>query len=77
MGSNEEVYRETVLVTGFGPFGVHTINASNESVKLLSTLEMERELGIRLVTKEIPVIYEYVQNTIPELWESYKPKVRL
>lgn len=79
MGSNEDipVYNETVLVTGFGPFGVHTVNASSESVKLLATLDLEREFGIRLITKEIPVIYDYVQTNIPLLWENYKPKVRL
>lgn len=79
MGSNEDipVYNETVLVTGFGPFGVHAVNASSESVKLLPTLDLERELGIRLITKEIPVIYDYVQTNVPQFWETFKPKVRL
>lgn len=77
MRSNKEVpvYEETVLVTGFGPFGVHKINASMESVKLLPSLDLEGELGIQLVTKEIPVEYSYVKNQIPQLWEMYKPKV--
>lgn len=77
MGSNEDasVYKDTVLVTGFGPFGVHEVNASMESVKLLHSLDIERELGIRLVTHEIPVIYEYVQTNICKLWDTYKPKV--
>lgn len=78
MGSNEEapVYNETVLVTGFGPFGVHEVNASMEAVKLLPSLDLERELGIRLVTREIPVVYDYVKSTIPQLWELHKPKVK-
>lgn len=77
MGSNEEVhvYDDTVLVTGFGPFGVHAVNASNECVKLLPSLGLERELGIRLITKEIPVDYQYVQSNVPKFWETYKPKV--
>ena len=77
MGSNEEapVYQETGLVTGFGPFGVHAVNASMETVKLLTSLDVERELGIRLVTREIPVVYDYVQNMVPQLWELYQPKV--
>ncbi len=77
MGSNEEasVYNETVLVTGFGPFGVHEVNASFEAVKLLPSLDLERELGVRLVTREIPVVYDYVKSTIPQLWELHKPKV--
>lgn len=77
MGSNEEALssKDTVLVTGFGPFGVHEVNASIESVKLLHSLNVEHELGIRLVTQEIPVIYEFVQTNIPKLWDAYKPKV--
>nr|CAH0101954.1 unnamed protein product [Daphnia galeata] len=77
MGSNEEflVNEETVIVTGFGPFGVHKINASMETVKLLRSLDVERELGIQLVTKEIPVEYDYVKNEIPILWKLYKPKL--
>ncbi|XP_032789600.2 pyroglutamyl-peptidase 1 [Daphnia magna] len=77
MGSNKEVpaCKETVLVTGFGPFGVHKINASMETVKLLPSLDLERELGIQLVTKEIPVEYSYVKTQIPQLWELYKPKL--
>lgn len=77
MGSNEEflVNEETVIVTGFGPFGVHKVNASMETVKLLRSLDVERELGIQLVTKEIPVEYDYVKNEIPILWKLYKPKV--
>lgn len=79
MGSNEEfpVCEDTVIVTGFGPFGVHKINSSMEAVKLLRGLEVERELGIQLVTKEIPVEYDYVKNEIPILWQLYKPKVMI
>ena len=46
-----------------------------ETVKLLRSLDVERELGIQLVTKEIPVEYDYVKNEIPILWKLYKPKV--
>lgn len=79
MGSNEEfpVCEDTVIVTGFGPFGVHKINSSMEAVKLLRGLDVERELGIQLVTKEIPVEYDYVKNEIPILWQLYKPKVMI
>nr|CAG4642094.1 EOG090X0F1W [Eurycercus lamellatus] len=77
MGSNEESFRnaDTVLVTGFGPFGMHTTNASIEAVKLLPSLNLEQDLEIKLVTKEIPVTYDYVQTNIPLMWEMYKPKL--
>ncbi len=50
--------------------------SGTEAVKLLPTLDIENELNIKLVTiKEVPVVYDYVQNNIPELWKTYKPKV--
>nr|CAG4641255.1 EOG090X0F1W [Eulimnadia texana] len=67
--------RDTVLVTGFGPFGVHTINASWEAVKLLRSTGIEEELGIQLVTQEIQVEYRHVTETVPVYWELYKPKL--
>ncbi|KZS15480.1 putative Pyroglutamyl-peptidase 1 pyroglutamyl-peptidase I pyrrolidone-carboxylate peptidase pgp-I pyroglutamyl aminopeptidase I PAP-I [Daphnia magna] len=42
-----------------------TINSSMETVKLLPSLDLERELGIQLVTKEIPVEYGYVKTVYP------------
>lgn len=78
MGSCEVASKDVVVVTGFGSFGVHTINASTEAVKLLPTLDIENELNIQLViVKEIPVVYDYVQNNIPELWKTYKPKLMI
>jgi pyroglutamyl-peptidase len=76
MGSNSVANtKDVVLVTGFGPFGEHKINASWESVKLLPGTDIEKELGIQLVTVEIPVEYSYVQQNIPALWDVYKPQV--
>lgn len=66
---------DTVVVTGFGPFGNHVVNASMETVKLLATLEIEKELNIKLVTQELPVKYDYVKDTIPKIWELYNPKL--
>ena len=67
--------RDVVVITGFGPFGAHTVNASMEAVKLLPTLGLEKELNITLVIKEIPVEYDYVKNNILKIWQLYKPKV--
>lgn len=64
-----------VVVTGFGPFGPHKINASWESVKLLKDTDIEKELGIQLVTEQVPVVYNCVEKRVPKLWETYKPLV--
>lgn len=65
----------TVVVTGFGPFKKHNINASWEAVKLLPGSGLEKELGIRLVVDEIPVSYESVGTKVPQMWDRYKPLV--
>lgn len=67
--------KDTVLVTAFGPFGRHKINASSQAVKLLPSLNLEEELGVNLVTLELPVVYETVKETVPRLWEVYNPRV--
>lgn len=67
------VMQDTVIVTGFGPFRNHNVNASWEAVRFLPTTGIEKELGIRLVTEEVPVSYEYVETKIPQLWTCHKP----
>ncbi|XP_057663936.1 pyroglutamyl-peptidase 1 [Diorhabda carinulata] len=61
--------KENIIVTGFGPFDKHLVNASWESVKLLPD-EIE---GINLIKQEIPVEYQHVQTNIPKLWEQHRP----
>ncbi|PSN44877.1 Pyroglutamyl-peptidase 1 [Blattella germanica] len=65
--------KETILVTGFGPFGEHKINASWECVRLLPTLNVEEEFGVKLVVKEVPVTYKYVSEHIPSFWKELDP----
>lgn len=65
----------TVVVTGFGPFNKHNINASWEAVKLLPGSGLEKELGIQLVVDEVPVSYESVGTKVPQMWDRYKPLV--
>uniref|UniRef100_A0A1B6MIU3 Pyroglutamyl-peptidase I n=1 Tax=Graphocephala atropunctata TaxID=36148 RepID=A0A1B6MIU3_9HEMI len=65
--------RNTVIVTGFGPFKNHNINASWEAVRLLPSTGIENDLKICLVTEQIAVSYDDVGAKIPRLWESYKP----
>lgn len=62
---------DNILITGFGPFGVHKINASWECVSLLPN-EIQ---GYNIIKKEIPVMYSYVEENIPQLWNKYNPKV--
>ncbi|XP_069685828.1 pyroglutamyl-peptidase 1 [Periplaneta americana] len=71
--SVENETTNTVLVTGFGPFGEHKINASWESVKLLPSLNIDEEFGVKLIVEEIPVTYSYVSEKIPVLWKAHKP----
>lgn len=68
--------KNTVVVTGFGPFRCHKINASWEAVKLLPTLLDTDKLGITLVVEEIPVEYEETLIRIKNLQEQHKPMVR-
>ncbi|VEN59621.1 unnamed protein product [Callosobruchus maculatus] len=60
---------ETVLATGFGPFGEHKVNASWEAVKLLPDTIQDTSI----IKKEIPVIYGCVDSTVPSLWRQYNP----
>ncbi|KAF7395378.1 hypothetical protein HZH68_009428 [Vespula germanica] len=63
-----------ILVTGFGPFDNHIINASWEAVKELSKLWPQSELcNTQLITKQIPVSYEYVSTQISKLWQEHDP----
>lgn len=61
-----------VLVTGFGPFRDHSVNASWEAVKLLPNYKIE---GVNLHIKEIPVTYKDVEEIVPKLWKDLQPKV--
>jgi len=61
----------TVIVTGFGPFQGHEINASWEAVRLLPNLANGDE--INLLIEQLPVDYSYCSNRIPKLWNDLKP----
>ena len=63
-----------VLITGFGPFHHHKVNASWEAVKELREMGVEHSgKTVRLETREIPVVYETVSKEVPKLWEDLKP----
>lgn len=60
-----------IVVTGFGPFSGHPINASWESVKLLPK-EID---GFNIITEQIPVVYADVDTRVPYLWKTHNPQV--
>ncbi|XP_038632840.1 pyroglutamyl-peptidase 1 [Scyliorhinus canicula] len=63
----------TVVVTGFGPFGEHTTNASWVAVQELQKLGLGDEVD--LYVYEIPVEYQKVLDLIPSLWKRHKPQL--
>ncbi|XP_034936171.1 pyroglutamyl-peptidase 1 [Chelonus insularis] len=66
----------TVVVTGFGPFGKHSVNASWEAVNELAKTSNEKlktNFNVQLITEEIPVIYDHVNDRIPQIWKEYDP----
>ncbi|KAL9986079.1 hypothetical protein ACROYT_G000153 [Oculina patagonica] len=65
--------KPTVLVTGFGPFGLHQTNTSWMAVQELPNNELAEE--VNLVIKEIPVEYSAVDEQVPVLWNEVKPKL--
>lgn len=70
---DNERMKETVLVTGFAPFGSHTTNASWEAVKELKRIGLGDKYD--LVIHELDVVYEKVDSVVPELWRKYNPKL--
>ena len=72
MGSTSE---HSVLVTGFGPFGPHKVNASWEAVKKLRDTGIFLSDGTKVSAdyREIPVVYKAVSELIPKLWKEVKP----
>jgi len=67
----------TILVTGFGPFDTHMVNASWEAVKELQKLwgNSVEFSDVKLVAEEIPVSYDYVSDYVPHLWKKHDPSV--
>lgn len=66
----------TILVTGFGPFYGHSVNASWVAVQELARLTVLNPDGThcKLVIREIPVEYEVVATEVPKLWRDVNPR---
>lgn len=63
---------ETILLTGFGPFGDHARNSSGEGAELLHEEVLEVE-GFRLVSATLPVQLEQATAQLEELIAEHRP----
>lgn len=59
-----------ILVTGFDPFGGHTINPSWQAVQALDGFEFD---GHRVVAAQIPTRFGLSLRVLDELIDSYRP----
>lgn len=76
----EQIKIKNIVVTGFGPFGAHKINASWEAVKEFSKIsndKLKKNYNVNLIIEEIPVVYDHVDSRVPELWKEYDPLVSI
>ena len=72
----EESSNKSILVTGFGPFGEHTVNASWVAVGELTQIWDQRApewKSYTLSTHEVPVVYSYVEGSLPKIYEERTP----
>lgn len=69
------LFKPIVLVTGFGPYLNHPVNASWEAVKIMNKDEIEKKHNVELVLIELPVTYDNVDEFVPALWQTHTPKL--
>uniref|UniRef100_A0A667YY00 Pyroglutamyl-peptidase I n=1 Tax=Myripristis murdjan TaxID=586833 RepID=A0A667YY00_9TELE len=65
--------KKKVIVTGFEPFGEHTVNSSWVAVQELDRLGLGE--AVDLYVCEVPVEYQAVQSLLPSLWKQHQPQV--
>ncbi|CAG4989383.1 unnamed protein product [Colias eurytheme] len=75
MTDMDYLFKPIVLITGFGPYLNHPVNASWEAVKIMNKDEIEKKHKVELVQIEMPVTYENVDEFVPALWETHEPKL--
>ncbi|KAL8625442.1 hypothetical protein ACOMHN_018587 [Nucella lapillus] len=64
--------KPVVIVTGFGPFGSHKVNASSVAAWKLHEEGLDND-NVELLVMEMPVEYEAVKQLVPTLWEQHSP----
>ncbi|XP_066540324.1 pyroglutamyl-peptidase 1 isoform X1 [Hoplias malabaricus] len=72
-GKDSSSQKELVVVTGFGPFRQHLVNASWEAAKGLKRAGLGEGTDIDIA--EIPVSYAKARQALVEIWQRMKPKV--
>lgn len=65
--------KKKVVVTGFEPFGDHTVNSSWVAVQELERLGLGE--AVDLYVCEVPVEYQAVQSLLPSLWKEQRPEL--
>ena len=65
--------QQTVLLTGFGPFHDHPVNASWEIVKEIKQLWSNEVVNLEI--REIPVVYSEVSSRVPNLYGELRPSL--
>lgn len=73
MNRSERKSSYKVVVTGFGPFQGVPRNESWLAVSGLWNDPLPPE--IKLVTRELPVVYDVIKEEIPKLWREESPDV--
>ncbi|KAM7414516.1 hypothetical protein PAMA_019365 [Pampus argenteus] len=64
--------RETVVVTGFGPFRQFLVNTSWKAAQGLKLIGLGEQIDVYI--KEVVVSYIKAQQIIAEIWQTLKPK---
>lgn len=76
--SADESSSKTILLTGFGPFGQHEVNASWVAVKEVERLWEGRDQELKnwsLKTREVRVAYSYVLNSLHQIYNDCCPSL--
>ena len=65
-----------VLLTGFGPFHHHSVNASWAAVQEVSKLGIQlKSKAVPLEIREVPVSYQIVASAVPTLHSELSPRL--
>ncbi|KAM4551871.1 pyroglutamyl-peptidase 1-like isoform 2-T3 [Odontesthes bonariensis] len=65
--------KRKIVVTGFEPFGEHSVNSSWVAVQELGRLGLGD--AVDLYVCEVPVEYQAVQELLPSLWKEHQPQL--
>uniref|UniRef100_A0A1I8EXN3 Pyroglutamyl-peptidase I n=1 Tax=Wuchereria bancrofti TaxID=6293 RepID=A0A1I8EXN3_WUCBA len=64
----------TIVLTGFGPFGLFNNNPSEKVVRRIANEGIDDiQPNAKIIVKVMPVTYDDVQCIVSELWKEYHP----